>query len=69
MNRIITDEMAKNLIETYKCNREDLCELERIIYEDGIIEDGITDITDTFEQGYNNALEYVFHILGIKDYK
>ena len=69
MNRIITDEMVKKLIETYKCNEEDLCELERIIDEDGITEDGISDITDTFEQGYNNALEYVFYILGIKDYK
>lgn len=69
MNRIITDEMAKNLIETYKCNREDLYELKRIIDEDGITEDGISDIADTFEQGYNNALEYVFYILGIKDYR
>lgn len=69
MTRQITDEMIEALINVYKSNKDSLYELDAILDENGILDDGITDIHDTFEMGYNNALQYVFSVLGIKDYE
>lgn len=63
---IITVERVKKLKEAYQSNKEDLKDLEQYIKENGITDDGITDVTNSFEQGYNNALEYVFDVLDIK---
>ncbi len=62
---IITNEQIKLLKDAYEINKEDLMNLERYIRENGITDDGCTDATESFEQGYNNALEWVFNVLGI----
>lgn len=67
--RQITDEMIEELINVYESNKDSLYELDAILDENGILDNGITDIHDTFEMGYNNALQYVFSVLGIKDYE
>ena len=62
---IITNEQIRLLEDAYASNKEDLRNLERYIQENGITDDGCTDATESFEQGYNNALEWVFNVLGI----
>ena len=64
----LTEEMINELIEAYKSNQETIYELDSFIEQNGYLDNGLTDIHETFEMGYNNALEYVFAILGIKDY-
>ena len=61
----ITDEQIEKLKEDYVDNRRNLRELDRFIEEHGMTNDGLTDSTESFEQGYNNALEFVFATLGI----
>lgn len=63
---MVMEEKVKMLKESYKANKKDLMELKQYIDENGATDDGLTDATESFEQGYNNALEYVFNILGIK---
>ena len=61
----ITSEKIAKLKESYESNKEVLKELEEYIEENGMTDDGLTDATESFEQGYNNALEMVFRILGL----
>ena len=63
----ITREQMERLMSAYNDNKEELNKLEEFINENGITDDGISDVTVSFEQGYNNALEYVFSVLGIKN--
>lgn len=63
----ITREQMERLMSVYNDNKEELNKLEEFINENGITDDGISDVTVSFEQGYNNALEYVFSVLGIKN--
>lgn len=65
----MTNEMVEKLINVYESNKDSLYKLDGILNENGILDNGITDIHDTFEMGYNNALQYVFSVLGIKDYE
>lgn len=69
MTKQITNEMIEKLINAYESNEDTLYELDAIIDEYGILDNGITDIHDTFEMGYNNALQYVFSVLGINEYE
>lgn len=69
MAKQISEEMVKKLIDAYESNKDSLYKLDAIIDEHGILDNGITDIHDTFEMGYNNALQYMFSVLGIKDYE
>ena len=62
---MVTVENVKQLKEVYKSNKEDLKNLEQYIKENGITDDGLTDSTISFEQGWNNAFEYVFKVFGI----
>ena len=62
---IITNEQIILLKDAYESNKEDLRNLERYIREGWITDDGCIDVTESFEQGYNNALEWVFNVLGI----
>ena len=68
MNKIITNETIKALINAYESNKDTLYSLDKTLEEYGILDNGVSDIHDTFEMGYNNALQYVFSQLGIKDY-
>lgn len=52
----ITQEKLKYILDTYLSNRETLGELE----------EEVDDICKTFEQGYNNGIEFVLNILGIE---
>ena len=68
MNKIITNEIIETLINAYESNKDALYSLDKTLEEHGILDNGVSDIHDTFEMGYNNALQYVFSQLGIKDY-
>ena len=61
----ITSDVVDKLKNVYDSNRETLDTMRQHIAENGSLDNGITDIEDTFEQGYNNALEYVFKTLNI----
>ena len=63
---IITEDQLKRLIDNYNYNKEDLENLELYIKKNGCTEDGLSDATESFEQGYNNALRNVFSILGVQ---
>lgn len=63
---MVTNERVKKLVESYKSNKEELVQLENFIDEYGCTDDGLTDVRESFEQGWNNALEYVFNVLGVK---
>lgn len=65
----LTKEQIDKMKELYNSNKEALVKVKNYIREYGCTDDGVTDATESFEQGYNNALEYVFEILGIKDYE
>ena len=52
----ITQEKLKYILDIYLSNRETLGELE----------EEVDDICETFEQGYNNGIEFVLNILGIE---
>ena len=59
----ITKEQIAKLKDAYESNKETLREVEKYIEECGMTDDGLTDATESFEQGYNNALEFVFGVL------
>ena len=59
----ITKEQIAKLKESYEGNKRQLKEVEEYIEEYGMTDDGLTDATESFEQGYNNALEFVFGVL------
>ena len=63
---VLTDKQVDKLKAMYESNKEQLQELEQYIEVNGITDDGVIDATNSFEQGYNNALEQVFDMLGIK---
>ena len=62
----ITNEQIKELRESYAVNKVALRELEEYIDEEGMTSEGLIDVTESFEQGWNNAMEFVFSKLGIK---
>ena len=62
----ITNEQIAKLKESYESNKEDLKGLKRYIRKYGMTDDGITDVTESFEQGYNNAFELVFRVLELE---
>ena len=62
----ITKEQVMRLKLSYIDNKETLKEIQVYIEEYGITDDGLTDATESFEQGWNNAFEFVFGILGIE---
>lgn len=49
----------------YRENSDALARLEAFIKENGVSDDGVSNASESFEQGWNNALEYVFRTLGI----
>ena len=62
---ILTEDKIKTLKDNYESNKEDLHEVEQYILENGCTEDGLADAVESFEQGYNNALQFVFSTLGV----
>ena len=61
----ITNEQIAKLKDSYENNKGDLRELRNYIRENGMTDDGLSDATESFEQGWNNAMEYVFLTLGV----
>ena len=59
----ITNEQIAKLRDTYESNKEELKYIEDCIRKWGVTDEGLTDATESFEQGYNNALEFVFRVL------
>lgn len=64
--RELTDEMIGKLLSVYESSMDDLQKVAEIIDECGVLDSGVTDIYDTYEMGYNSALQYVFKVLGIQ---
>lgn len=62
----ISKEQLKRILDSYNCNKEDLSNIENYISRNGCLQNGLSEASESFEQGYNNAMEYVFNILGIK---
>lgn len=58
----VTEETIEKLKDTYDSNKEELISMENDFYANITDEDPEM----SFEQGYNNALEYVFKLLGIE---
>lgn len=63
----VTQKQIALLKQVYEENKENLSNVKSIIRDYGITAEGLADATESFEQGYNNALEYVFTVLGIKN--
>jgi hypothetical protein len=61
----ITSEQIRELKDAYESNKEVLIDLENWIEENGCSSDGLTDIEQSHEYGYNNAMEFVFNVLNI----
>lgn len=61
----ITSEQIKKLREMYDVNLVCLNELAEYIEENGATDDGLTDVEGSFEQGWHNAMKFVFEVLGI----
>ena len=59
----ITKKQIAKLKDAYEGNKEELKYIEDYIRKWGATDDGLTDATESFEQGYNNALEFVFRVL------
>lgn len=62
----INNSKIKKLLDVYKGNKEDLKDLAERVEEGEFITEDFHDVTQSFEQGYNNALELVFDTLNVK---
>lgn len=62
---VITEYQMEQMVDSYNANKEDLENLESYIKENGCTDDGLSDVAESFEQGWNNALKYVFSLLNI----
>ena len=63
---ILPIETIAKLKNAYEGNKESLRQVRKDIKSFGTLDNGISDVEDTFEMGYNNAIEFVFRTLGIK---
>lgn len=54
--------VIKKIKGFYESNKEDLKEIENFINTYGYLNNGLTDASESFEQGYNNALEQVISL-------
>lgn len=61
----ITPAQISEIRESYKNNREDLTRIRNFIKEYGESDDGVRDASESFEQGWNNAVEFLCKTLGI----
>ena len=59
-------ETIAKLKDAYEGNKESLRQVKRDIKSFGTLDNGISNVEETFEMGYNNALEYVFKTLGVE---
>lgn len=64
--RKVNNSIFEKLLDVYKSNKEDLKDLAERVKEGEFIAEDFHDVTQSFEQGYNNALELVFNTLNIK---
>lgn len=59
----ISEETIKKMRDTYWSNKEELTDIEAR-HENNMLEPDISP-DETFEQGYNNAIEYMFKLMNI----
>lgn len=62
----MTQQQIKMLENSYKSNQQELKQIRKQIQNNGCLDNGLDDATESFEQGWNNALEYVFSICNIQ---
>jgi len=63
---MLTEKQQKILKDSYKANEKDLKKVQRYVNKYGCTEDGLSDASESFEQGWNNALQFVFSTLGVR---
>ena len=61
----ITSGDRRILRDSYKRNKKELNQLRFMVKEHGRTEQGLEDASESYEQGWNNALEFVFELFGI----
>ena len=61
----ITPEQIQKLLDAYESNETSLKDVYGMYNDHGHVENDNTP-EETHEQGYNDALEYVFKVLGIE---
>lgn len=61
----ITKEQFEKMKNSYESNKEDLKNVRNYINRHGCTDDGLSDANESFEQGWNNAMEFVFATLGV----
>lgn len=61
----ITNKQITQLRDSYETNKKDLKNLRNYIREYGMTNDGLSDVAESFEQGWNNAMEFVFFVLNL----
>lgn len=61
----VGDGSLSKLKALYQSNKEELEKIANEIELYGVTDSGLTDVTESFEQGFNNALEQVFDVLEI----
>lgn len=59
---VVTKDVAKIIKDVYKSNKKTMKQMRSAGFSEREIE-------ESFEQGYNNALEYVMELLKIKEVK
>ena len=62
---MLSDEQFVEIRNLYKLAEESLMEIEREIARNGILDNGLSDSSESFEQGYLNAIECICNILEI----
>ena len=61
----ISEKQIKSLKEAYEDNKCELAEVESTISNYGCCNNGLAEASESFEQGWNNAMEFVFQVLEI----
>lgn len=65
---MITDENITKIKDMYESNKESLALVESTIKRNGVLDSGLSEADESFEQGFNNGIESVCTILGIDLY-
>lgn len=68
MGKEITEEQIKKIKSIYNDNREELSQVRNTIKENGILNNGLSESDESWEQGFNNGIENICSILGINLY-
>lgn len=63
---MLKQEQIQEIKELYYLSKKDLWEIELQLEKYSTLDNGLSDSTESFEQGYVNAIENICNILGIE---